>query len=75
MIEENDSFEEDPIVTREEMIEAGRNIGAAYALICSDSDPQVPLQVVYVMIKDDVDRLEKHCWRSSYYVETVDLND
>jgi hypothetical protein len=69
----DDSYEEEEPVTREEMIQCGKNVNAAYALICTDSDPAVPLQVVYVSKAADVNKMEKDCWRSSYYVETIDL--
>lgn len=71
----NDSFDENEPKTREELIQHGKNIGAAYVLICIDSDPQIDPQVVYVSYDQDVGKLEKDCWRSSFHVETINLRN
>jgi hypothetical protein len=74
MSDYNDSM--DPVFqSKAEMIRYGLNIGAAYVLICMSSEPGEPLEPVFVMPGECIGTVEKACWRSSFSVETIDLEE
>lgn len=65
MISENDCLDHEPQVLDEAMMHA-KNIGATHVLECLDSDGSV--QFEYVFSDEDVFRVERLCWKSSFHV-------
>ena len=72
----NDSFEdEQPFVSRDQAICIALEKGATHVLICTDHDETVPQEAVYVMPGECVGKIEKACWRSSFNVDTIDVDE
>lgn len=69
---ENDSLEDEPL-TRGAAIKLGIGNGATHVLCCLDIDGSV--EYVLVMPGECIGKIEKACWRSSFSVETIDLDE
>lgn len=61
-------------MTREEMIEAGKNIGATHAIIRTPHDGRHP-QVVYVLPGDDHVVAAGMCLDGESFAEVITLNE
>lgn len=72
MIDENDSLVSEPL-TRQEAIAHGLREGATHVLACTDHDGGV--EYVLVARGQCVGTIEKACWRSSFSVRALDLDE
>lgn len=60
-------------MTRDQMIECGRNIDATHAIIYKDTVEQAHPYVAYVLPENNVDEVQAECWKTSYDVEVIKL--
>lgn len=61
-------------MTRDEMIECGRNVGAEYAVIRTPHDKRHP-QVVFVLKGGNVTDAADECLDGESYVEIINMKD
>lgn len=69
----NDSLFDDTPRTFREAVAIGLRTGATHVLECVDHDGEVE----YVLVKpgECIGSVEKACWRSSFNVNTLDLDE